>query len=189
MARLGAIILAAGQSRRMGRNKLLMTMEDKPLLRHVVDAVAAAELPPPVIVLGHDAAAIRHALAGASVSYVMAKDHGLGMGHSIAAGIEAVPPDWDGAFICLGDMPFVSPELLRCMGEAFTGADVVVPVFEARRGNPLLWPRCQYAALAALTGDQGAKALITNGTIPVRDLPWHDDSIHRDIDVSGDMAD
>lgn len=179
---VGAIVLAAGLSRRMGSNKLLALLDGKPLVAHVVDAALAADLPV-LVVLGHDPDAIRAALGDRVVDYVLAPDHAQGMGRSIAAGISAI--DWNAAIICLGDMPRISPELLRLLAAEAAPDAILIPSFAGRRGNPVLWGKDHFADLARLQGDRGGRALFDR---PLRELPWHDASIFADIDTPEMLA-
>ena len=162
--RVGAILLAAGRSSRFGAgHKLLAPWRGKPLVAHAVDAIAAAGLPPPIVVLGHDEAAVRNALAGHDVQFVTAPEWAEGMGRSLAAGIAAVPADWDAALICLGDMPAVEPGLIAAL--VATPGELVVPLWDGRRGHPVRWPRAAFTRLLALTGDNGGKAAMADYTV------------------------
>ncbi len=162
--RVGAVVLAAGRSSRFGgAHKLLAPWRGKPLVAHVVDAVAAAGLPPPLVVLGHEAAAVRAALAGRDVHFVQAADWADGMGHSLAAGIAAVPEAWDAALLCLGDMPAVEPALITALAAA--AGDVVAPVWDGRRGHPVRWPRAAFGQLRRLSGDAGGRSLMADHVV------------------------
>ena len=157
--RIGAVLLAAGRSSRFGDgHKLLASWQGQPLVAHAAAAITAAGLPPPIVVLGHDADAVRAALAGQDVRFVDAPDWAEGMGRSLAAGIAAVAADWDAALICLADMPAVEPELIAALAAA--PGELVVPVWDGRRGHPVRWPRAAFARLLALTGDAGGKAVM-----------------------------
>lgn len=180
--RCGAIILAAGLSRRMGSNKLLAEFGGKPLVAHVADAVEAAGLPSPIVVVGHEAAYVRAALANRRAAFVTAADHIEGMSRSLAAGLAAVPAAWEAAIICLGDMPLVSSALLRRLAEQASRSAIIVPAFNGKRGNPVLWGRDYFGDLASLQGDMGARTLFERYSDRIKFEPWHDDSIRRDVD-------
>jgi molybdenum cofactor cytidylyltransferase len=183
--RVGAVLLAAGRSSRFGAgHKLLAPWRGKPLVAHAVDAIAAAGLPPPIVVLGHDEAAVRAALAGCDVQFVVAPDWAEGMGRSLAAGIAAVPADWDAALICLGDMPAVEPALIAAL--AATPGELVVPLWDGRRGHPVRWPRAAFARLLALTGDTGGKAAMAD--FPVTEVAAPSAACLVDIDTPAALA-
>ena len=179
-ARVGAVLLAAGRSSRFGgAHKLLARWRGLPLVAHVADAITAAGLPPPIIVLGHEADAVRAALAGRAARFVTAPDWDDGMGRSLAAGIAAVPADWDAALICLADMPAVEPALIA----ALVGApgEVVVPVWDGARGHPVRWPRAAFPLLMALAGDTGGKAVMAD--FPVAEVAAPSAACLLDVDT------
>ncbi len=184
-AKAGAVVLAAGRSSRFGDDhKLLALWRGKPLVAHVVDAIAAAGLPPPLVVLGHRADDVRAALAGRAVHYATAPDWADGMGRSLAAGIAAVPADWDAALVCLGDMPAVEPELIAALAAA--PGDVVAPVWDGRRGHPVRWPRAAFARLCQLSGDNGGRALMADHL--VTQVPAPSGACLADIDTRAALS-
>ncbi len=89
--RIGAIVLAAGRSQRMGANKLTLMLEGKPLVRHAVDAARAAGLEKIIVVVGHEAEKVRAALAGAEVAFVVNQDYAEGLATSLKKGVAALP--------------------------------------------------------------------------------------------------
>ena len=156
---VGALILAAGQSSRMGTNKLLEPLGGRPLFLHALEAAAAAGLPS-IVVTGHQADRVAAALP-AEMDKVHAAGHATGLSASLRAGIAAVPEGWDAAIVMLGDMPLVEPELLRALvAEARTKADIIVPERGGRRGNPILWGRDHFTALMDVEGDVGGKGVL-----------------------------
>jgi molybdenum cofactor cytidylyltransferase len=182
---VGAMVLAAGRASRMGGpHKLLEPWRGAPLVAHVVDAVAAAGLPPPLVVLGHRGAAVRTALASRNVHFVEAADWQDGMGRSLAAGIAAVPADWDAVLVCLADMPRIEPALIAALAAA--AGEVVVPEYQGRRGHPVRWPRAAFPRLAALVGDVGGRALLADFAITA--LPAPSDACLDDIDTPAALA-
>jgi molybdenum cofactor cytidylyltransferase len=183
----GAIVLAAGQSRRMGsEHKLLAEWRGLPLIAHVVDAIAAAGLPPPIVVLGARADAVRAALSGRTAQCVIAADHAQGLAHSLRAGLAAAPGDWDAVLVCLGDMPRVDAALLAALAKA--DGDVVVPVWNGKRGNPVRWHRRLFPALMALEGDIGGKALLASLPTPPTEVAAPGDGTLEDIDTPAALA-
>jgi molybdenum cofactor cytidylyltransferase len=162
--RIAAVVLAAGRSTRMGGpNKLLAEIARRPLVRIAVEAALASRADPVIVVAGHQRAEIEKALAGLPVRLVGNADFAQGLGTSLRVGIGAVPAQADAAIVCLGDMPRVDASLLNRLIGAFDpdrGALVVVPTFEGKRGNPVLWSRRFFPDLMAIEGDVGARHLI-----------------------------
>lgn len=191
---VGAVVLAAGRSTRFsGANKLLAALDGKPVLAHVLDALAAAGLPPPVVVLGHMADAVRAAADGRAARYITAPDHAAGLSRSLAAGIGAVPGGWRGALVCLADMPRVTPATYRALADAaVSDAAVAVPMFEGKRGNPVLWGRAWFARLARVSGDSGGdvggRALLGEIGGGVTEVAVDDAGILADVDTRAALA-
>jgi molybdenum cofactor cytidylyltransferase len=159
-----AVVLAAGQSRRMGGpNKLLAQLEGKPLVRHVVEAALASRAASVTVVTGHQAEAVQEALAGLNAAVVHNPDYAEGLSTSLRTGIAALPSAIDGVVVCLADMPGVTSKVIDRLISAFDardGASIVVPTSSGKRGNPVLWSRHFFPALAAISGDVGARHLI-----------------------------
>ncbi len=185
--KVGAIILAAGRSTRMGdEHKLLADWNGKPLIAHVADAIAAAGLPPPLIVLGARADDVRAALGGRAALFVTAADYAEGLSRSLRTGIAAVPDDWRAVLVCLADMPRVEPVLLRAL--AAIEAPAAVPVWNGKRGNPVRWDRTCFARLAGLDGDVGGKALLSELAGRVVEIAAPSDAVLDDIDTPAALA-
>jgi molybdenum cofactor cytidylyltransferase len=180
---VGAIVLAAGLSRRMGADKLLAELAGKPVIAHVVDRIAAAGLPPPLIVIPPAGDAVGSALSGHAVSFVVADRHLEGLSQSLRAGVEAAPGHWRAAFICLGDMPLIPSALIRDMASEATADSIFVPRQDGVRGNPVLWGRSYFERLAALHGDAGAKRLFEAYADRLRFFDTSDPGVRTDIDT------
>ncbi|WP_164158133.1 NTP transferase domain-containing protein, partial [Sandarakinorhabdus rubra] len=182
---LATIVLAAGRSRRFGADhKLLATWRGKPLVAHAVDALAAAGLAAPIVVIGHRGDEVRAALGARAVRFVEAHDWADGMGRSLAAGIAAVPANADAALVCLADTPALEPALIAAIAAA--PGDVVAPVWDGRRGHPVRWPRAAFPRLLALAGDSGGKGLMAD--FAVTDVPAPSAACLVDIDTPEALA-
>lgn len=180
---VATIILAAGKASRMGFNKLTADLGGKPVVAHVVDAVASAGLPPPLVVIGHDRDAVHQALFGRDARFVIAADHDQGLSQSLRAGISAVAGEARAALILLGDMPFVPAALLRQMAGQASEDVILVPRHDGRPGNPVLWGRSWFPRLASLRGDAGAKSLLGEFREHVRFIDCEDDGVRLDVDT------
>jgi molybdenum cofactor cytidylyltransferase len=186
-----AVVLAAGHSSRMGTNKLLVELAGEPLVRHAVKAALASRATEVIVVTGNDADGVHAALDGLAVRFVHNPDYATGMASSLRAGVAAAA-DARAAMICLGDMPKLTPEHFDALIAAFTAADddraIIVPTFERKRGNPVVWGCVHFAAIASLSGDVGARALIERNLADVRMLPLADAAILVDVDTPEALA-
>jgi molybdenum cofactor cytidylyltransferase len=185
--RAAALVLAAGRSTRMGGpNKLLAEIGGKPLVRFVAEQALASRAAPVLVVTGHERAKVEAALAGLRVRFVHNPDYAAGLSTSLKAGLAALPPEVDGAIVCLGDMPQVTAGLIDRMLDAFDparGAFVVVPIIEGKRGNPVVWSRRFFPDLMALEGDVGARHLIAAHADAVAEVPVEDSAALTDVDT------
>jgi xanthine dehydrogenase accessory factor len=184
--RIAGIVLAAGISSRMGRNKLVENVHGKPLVRRAVDAALASRLDPILVVTGHESGKIASALAGIPVTLVHNDGYGEGLSSSLKAGIAAVPQDCDGAMILLGDMPGISQDLIDRLIAAFDplqGRAICVACARGQRGHPVLWSRAFFGTITALAGDKGARELLEKHAAQVTEIQADDDSPLTDIDT------
>ena len=143
---IAAVVLGAGRSRRMApHNKLLVADKTgKTMIARVVDNVLSSNARPILVVTGHMAEQVEHALGGRPVRYVHAADYAEGLSASLKAGIAAVPPECAAAIVCLGDMPLVTGRMIDRLLAAYDpdeGRLIVLPVFHGKQGNPMLWDR------------------------------------------------
>jgi molybdenum cofactor cytidylyltransferase len=185
--RIAAIVLAAGRSTRMGgTNKLVAEIGGKPLVRIAAEQALASRAQPVIVVTGHERERVEKALAGLPVRFVHNPDFADGLGTSLKAGIAAVPTEADGVVVCLGDMPQVDAALIDRLIAAFNpeqGALAVMPTFNAKRGNPVLWSRRFFPELMAIEGDVGARHLITQYGEAVVEVPVTGTAAHVDVDT------
>ncbi|HVT50017.1 MAG TPA: molybdopterin-binding/glycosyltransferase family 2 protein [Dongiaceae bacterium] len=183
---IAGIILAAGRSSRMGRNKLLLELDGKPILAHAVDHALQAGLSEIVVVTGHQASKVRAILGERPVKVIEAREHRLGMSASLKAGLRALSPKAEAALVMLGDMPQVAPALLRRLIGAYNpteGRSIVLPTVEGKRGNPVLFDRRYFAEMLALEGDVGARHLIGAHDDQVAEIAVEDAGIFTDVDT------
>jgi molybdenum cofactor cytidylyltransferase len=185
--RIGALLLAAGQSRRMGGpNKLLAEIDGVPMVARVAQRLLASRARPIIAVLGNQAEAVDAALGKLPVERVSNPDFAAGLSTSLRRGIAALPEDVEGAIVCLGDMPLISGRHLDRLIAAFNpleGRAIIVPTRRGKRGNPVLWSKRFFAEMAGLAGDVGAKHLIGEHAELVAEVEMDDDAVLVDIDT------
>lgn len=189
---VGAVVLAAGSSRRAGAtNKLLHEESGEPMIRRVVRTVLEAEVTPCIVVLGHEADRVREALGSLPVSFVVNDAHAEGIGTSIARGVATIAAAGvDAAFIVLGDMPLLRAEDLGRLRDARTPSTrrlIIAPEAgegDTRRlGNPVLWPRRFFDELTALRGGRGAKRILEAASGSVLRVPIDHRGVLVDVDT------
>ncbi|MGB0554368.1 MAG: NTP transferase domain-containing protein [Alphaproteobacteria bacterium] len=189
---VAAIVLAAGQSRRMGKqNKLLAEIDGVPMVVRTVNAIQQSTVSSITVVLGHEAKAVEAVLAGRNLQFVLNPDFAGGLSTSLKRGLSVMPADVDAALICLGDMPRISSVEIERLIAAFApneGHVICVPTHNGKRGNPVLLGRRFFAEIQDIGGDVGAKYLI--GAYPklVQEVEMADNAVLLDIDTPEALA-
>ncbi len=169
MTRVGAVVLAAGQSSRFlarggsDASKLVAKLDGKPVVRRVAEAALLAKARPVVVVTGYARESVEAAVAGLDLEPAFNPRFASGLASSVSVGLSAMPPDVMGALVLLGDMPWIEPRLMDALIDAFLArkdALAAAPLHEGRRGNPVLLGRGLFEAAMRLTGDEGARRVI-----------------------------
>ena len=185
-AHISAVVLAAGRSTRMGAvNKLLVPLDGRAMVRAVVDALEGSSVGSVVVVTGHESGRVGEALAGAHVRLVRNPEYRQGLSGSLRMGLAALPAFAEGAVICLGDMPLVTSQHVDKLVAAFDpaeGREICVPVFEGKRGNPVLFARRFFDEMTAVRGDVGARHLIGEYEEYVCEVAIDDRAVLVDVD-------
>ena len=187
-SQIAAIVLAAGGSARMGQSKQLLPINGQPMVRRVTATVCAANLAQVVVVTGAQAEAVREALAGLPAEIVVNEAWAEGLSRSLRLGLRALRPEIQAALMVLADQPALTPELLNALAKRYraTGAAIVLPVYQGRRGNPVLFDRALFADLLAVEGDQGGRAILTRYASSIERVEVDDPSVLLDIDTRAD---
>jgi molybdenum cofactor cytidylyltransferase len=208
---VGALVLAAGGSSRMGTAKQLLDFEGEPLVHRAVRTAFEADMTPIIVVLGSEADKVQAVLSDFSVDFVVNDDWADGLSTSIRVGVRRAL-EWTGQTVScpaaqatgqfiaetedhivgfvlmVADQPNVTPYLLRELRECFAlaraggqPASVVLPSYQGRKGNPALFDITLLPRLEALRGDVGARQIF--GELPLIELPQCDDHVFADIDT------
>ncbi len=192
---LAGIILAAGMGTRMGTGlcsaKQLLPLGGRPVLARVIENGLAAGLDPLILVLGHQAQPIiAEVMAGVDVSRVIVVVNPLyktGMASSIRVGLGAVGP-CDGAMFLLGDQPLVDSAILLKLIQAFSGSGIVMPTFQGRQGNPVIFGAEFFSQLQQLKGDRGGRVLFEAHGEKITRVPVETDGVCFDLDTPEDYS-
>lgn len=181
------VLLAAGASRRFGRDKLLAPLPDgRPMVAAAAEAMLAG-VGPVIAVVAPDKDELEEVLLHCGCAVVRCPQAGRGMGASIACGIAATPGA-TGWLIGLGDMPYVRPATLHSLVDCLmAGTDVVAPVLQGRRGHPVGFPRSWMQRLSGLDGDRGARELLAKHAGELRLIECHDPGVLIDVDSEADL--
>jgi len=185
---IASIVLAAGFARRMGRQKLLLDLRGKPVVRWSVEAVLP-HVGDVVVVTGGDDAGVRTALEGLPVRFAVNPRPQAGQGSSIAVGMAALKPWTAAVLVALGDQPRLPDGVILSLLETLqrTGKAIAAPVYRGIQGTPVLFAGEVFGELAALGGDAGARAVVQ--AQPERVAPVEVDApMPLDVDTPEDYA-
>ncbi len=190
--KIAVLLLAAGQSRRMGRdNKLLALVDGKPMVRHAAEQALASNADHLLMVTGHEADEVLKTVWDLDVPSVDNPDYADGLSTSLKLGFRVLQDNYDGVLVCLGDMPFITAEILNRLIEAFDpeeGRSIVVPTTDGKRGNPALLSAQFKDEVREISGDMGAKALISENETVTYGVEIDSPSIFADIDTPEILA-
>jgi molybdenum cofactor cytidylyltransferase len=188
-SRIGAVILAAGTSSRMGEAKQLLRLGEHTLLGQVVENVRGSRVDEIVLVLGHAAETIKERIVIQSLKIVINEAYRQGMGTSLRAGLSALHAGVDAALIVLADQPFVRSATLDLLIDQYQqcNAQIVIPIYKGFRGNPVLLDRSVFSEVMALSGDIGCRAIFGNHLEGIVKVPVEDVGILLDLDSKDDF--
>lgn len=185
---MAALVLAAGQSRRMGTQKLLLPLRGRPVIAVVVDEILRTMLRPVAVVVGRDGGQIEAALGDRPVALVANPDPEGDMLGSVRCGLRALPTDIDGVLIALGDQPGVNAGLIESLLREFHRKQdgIVVPKHGERRGHPLLFAsRFREEVLSSHDGI-GLRGLLAAHPLEVCEVPAASSAELADLDTPAD---
>ena len=190
---ISAVILAAGESRRMGKqNKLLLPIGGEALLVKLVASVCASDVGQVLVVIGHEAEKIRRELNEFPLNFVYNPNFSEGMTTSIKYGVKVVSHECDGLLICLGDMPFINTSEINKLIHAYVKNRIkgegliVVPVFKRQRGNPVLFSIEFRNDILEHKKESGCKEVIMKNSDSVMEIEMDDEKMLLDVDTMED---
>ena len=195
---VSAVVLAAGMSTRMGRNKLLLRFRDKPLIVHAVDTLLAAKVGEINVVVGHESekvwdqleayvSQVSNRAQGGRVRLIENPDYRNGLSTSVRTGVQAVSPEAKAIMIYLADQPLLEPGDVDRIIAALPVAKgknktIVVPFFKGERGNPVILDASLRDSILGIVGDVGCKGVIKRYPEKVYAIEMENDHVVRDVD-------
>lgn len=185
---IAGVILAAGAARRMGRCKQLLPLGGRTMLWQTVSKVCRSGLRPVVLVTGACHDQVERAVADLPLTVVYNPDWQQGQSTSLKAGLLALPPAVRAVMFFLADQPLVPPELIdRLAGMHCVGGSIIAPVYQGRRGNPVLFDLAAWRdELLRLDGDEGARRILAAHPESIVTLPVETETAGFDADTEAD---
>lgn len=197
---IGVIILAAGQASRMGQLKQLLEWRGKPLIAHVVDNILTAGFKQIIVVVGYRGEQIKQALADyCNLTVVENPNYAMGQSESLRVGIESLENlcfdtkvELKGGLIALADQPTIEPAIYKLLADKFLTAKenaektIVMPVFQGKRGNPVVFDKAYFKELKNVTGDRGGRVIFRRYEHNIVFLPVDTPEVLKDVDNQKD---
>ena len=185
---VAGVVLAAGTSTRMGRNKLFMELEGEPLVRRVVGRAAKAGFDPLIVVLGHEAALVQEALQGIPYRPVVNPDYERGVNSSLRAGIgAAAETPARAAVVVLADMPFVTTDMIATLVAKYRESDapLVISDYAGVNAPPMLYDRSLFGELAMSEGQGCGRQIVKRHRHEAVSASWPAEAL-TDLDAPKD---
>lgn len=187
---IGAIVPAAGLSLRMGTQKLLLPLGATTVIAHVVDALLAGALSPVIVVTRPDEPRVPEALIGRKVQFTQNPDPNGDMLSSVRCGLRVLPGHCQAVMLALGDQPSITPELVRGMAAEYARQPegILVPVFQGRRGHPMIFSIKYRDEILEHHADSGLRGLLLTHPQELREWTADSPAILEDMDLPADYA-
>jgi molybdenum cofactor cytidylyltransferase len=183
---ISAILLAAGESNRMGQPKQLMPLGQSTIVEKAIDNLLNSAISETIVVLGYKDEKIRKTIAGKPVKIAINPDYQQGMSTSIIAGLKQINKRAQAVLIALGDQPFVDSQTINSLVEAFTDnkRGIIIPIYQGRRGNPAIFAIKYKNELLNLKGDVGGREIIKRHPDDVLEVAVNCEGVLLDIDTA-----
>jgi molybdenum cofactor cytidylyltransferase len=185
---ISAIILAAGESKRMGEPKQLMPFGQSTILEKAIDNLLSSAVNEIIVVLGYKAEEVLKTIATKPVKIAINPDYKQGMSTSIIAGLSLIARQAQAVMLALGDQPLVDSQTINQLIEEFYNHDkgIVVPTYHGKRGHPVIFAIKYKQKLLGLTGDIGGREVIKDHPDDILEVAVDSESVISDIDTRAD---
>ena len=186
---ISAILLAAGQSKRMnGENKLTKKIQDIPLIKHSVKNILSSSIDELIVVLGYQKEIVEKLIGkNEKMKIVFNKNFENGMASSIKTGLNHFSEETEAFFICLGDMPLVNHNIYNQLIKSKGNKKIIVPTYKGQQGNPVLFDKSMKDNIMNILGDTGAKKILELNKDKILNLEINDQSITKGFDTQGNF--
>jgi molybdenum cofactor cytidylyltransferase len=183
---VSAILLAAGESDRMGKPKQLLPFGQSTIVESIIDNLLNSTVSETIVVLGYRDKEVRKTIAGKPVKIAINPDYPQGMSTSIIAGLQQIDKRARAVLIALGDQPFVDSQIINSLVEAFVAhkRGMIVPIYQGRRGNPVIFAIRYKGELLNLKGDIGGREIIKRHPADVLEVAVNCEGVLLDIDTT-----
>jgi len=181
---VSAILLAAGESKRMGRAKLLLPFDGSTVLVRTIANLLSSKVDEVIVVLGARAQEIKKVLAGLPAKVVFNPDYHQGMSTSLIAGLKQVNSKAQRIIVALADQPLIDKKIYNRLIEESLACDkgIIVPVYQAKIGNPIIFSKKYKTELLGLKGDVGGREIVKQHPDDILEVAVDSGSINMDID-------
>ena len=182
---ISAILLAAGQSKRMnGKNKLTKEIQNIPLIKLSVKNILASSINELIIVLGYQKEIVKKLInKNEKIKFVFNKDFESGMASSIKTGLDNLSEKIEAFFICLGDMPMINQDVYNQLIRSRNNKEIIVPIYKGQQGNPILFSKSMKSIIISIEGDIGAKKILEQNKDKILKVKIDDINITKDFNT------
>jgi len=186
---ISAILLAAGQSKRMnGENKLTKEIEGIPLIKNSVKNILFSSVDELIVVLGYQNEIIQKLIdKHEKIKFIFNKDFESGMSSSIKTGLNQLSKNTEAFFICLGDMPMINSDIYNQLIKSKNQKDILVPTYNKEQGNPVLFSISMKSTIMSVKGDKGAKKILEQNKNKILKVEINDINITKDFNTKSDF--
>jgi len=182
---ISAILLAAGQSKRMnGENKLIKIINNQPLIKHSINNILESDVDELIVVVGYQEEIIKKLIIKSEkIKIIPNKNYENGMASSIKEGLKHLSKKTDYFFICLADMPNINKQVYNSLIKSKKNHKIIIPAYKGQRGNPVLFDRSMKKLIMNIEGDMGAKKIINMYEKKIFTFEINDQSIIQDFNT------
>jgi len=186
---ISAILLAAGQSKRMdGENKLTKKINGIPLLKHSIKNILSSSVNELIVVIGYQREIIEKLIyKNEKIKIIFNKDFERGMASSIKTGLDNLSEKTEAFFICLGDMPMIGHNIYNQLIKSRDNREIIVPTYKGQQGNPILFDNSMKEKILNISGDVGAKKILELNKDKILNLKINDEGIIKGFNTQKDF--